>query len=380
MGLKGQWPPKLKAFVERAFDRCTEDAERVAMEGELKKVITNAIQEGSLWQIDWDKEVLPKKEKETHQPQKKNQNQNSKKKKNKKSETLPGMIKEEDEEKKQRRQKRFLSSAVTSRSAVSAIVLDGAEVDWDEMTVKGLSQELEKPYLRLTSAPDPATVRPEPVLKKAIKMLREKWQQSEDYGYICEQLKSVRQDLTVQRIKNAFTVGVYEMHARLALENDDMGEFNQCQTQLKELYREGLGTAHVAEFTSYRILYYLHLQGDAANVLADVSHVLRQEAPVVHAIQVMTALAINNYHKFFKLYPETPNMGQYLMDKLVKRMRTTAIKVIIKSYRPSISVSFVQKELGFSKERECTDFLREIGASLVNNGEGLEVDVKSSLV
>lgn len=52
-------------------------------------------------------------------------------------------------------------------------------------------------YLRLTSAPDPATVRPETVLKKTIKMLREKWQQNEDYDYICEQLKSVRQDLTV---------------------------------------------------------------------------------------------------------------------------------------------------------------------------------------
>lgn len=32
------------------------------------------------------------------------------------------------------------------------------DMDWDALTVKGTSQEIEKRYLRLTSAPDPATV------------------------------------------------------------------------------------------------------------------------------------------------------------------------------------------------------------------------------
>lgn len=50
----------------------------------------------------------------------------------------------------------------------SALVLsknfdDGAsraveDIDWDALTVKGTCQEIEKRYLRLTSAPDPATV------------------------------------------------------------------------------------------------------------------------------------------------------------------------------------------------------------------------------
>jgi len=39
----------------------------------------------------------------------------------------------------------------------------------------------------LTSAPDPSDVRPEPILKKALKMILSKWKKKEtDYRYIDE--------------------------------------------------------------------------------------------------------------------------------------------------------------------------------------------------
>ena len=88
--------------------------------------------------------------------------------------------------------------------------------------------------------------------------------------------RSVRQDITVQRIRNTFTVEVYEMHARICLEYGDMTEFNQCQAQLTQLYEEGLGTAEAErEFIAYNILY--NVGKGAANNVNDLMLPLTKE-------------------------------------------------------------------------------------------------------
>ena len=58
-------------------------------------------------------------------------------------------------------------------------------------------RSLEKRYLRLTSPPPPETVRPEHVLRRSLVMVQQRWVADRNYPYVCEQLKSIRQDLTV---------------------------------------------------------------------------------------------------------------------------------------------------------------------------------------
>ena len=77
------------------------------------------------------------------------------------------------------------------------------------LSTKGTCMTVEKSYFRLTQAPDPSEVRPEPVLMETLKMLQSKWNgKKADYKYIDDQFRSLRQDLTVQRIQNDFCVKV----------------------------------------------------------------------------------------------------------------------------------------------------------------------------
>ena len=196
----------------------------------------------------------------------------------------------------------------------------------------GTCQVLEKQYFRLTAPPISSQVRPEHILRQTLELLKKKWKKEGSYNYVCDQFKSMRQDLTVQRIKNEFTVTVYEIHARIALEKGDIGEYNQCQTQLRALYAQKLG-GNPVEFKAYRILYFIHTSNRTAlnDVLADLTTVEKEEHAIKHALDVRSSLALGNYHRFFRLYLDTPNMGAYLMDMFVVRERLAALSNMCKA-------------------------------------------------
>ncbi|KAK3135350.1 hypothetical protein QOZ80_5BG0417890 [Eleusine coracana subsp. coracana] len=288
------------------------------------------------------------------------------------------------------RTRRAVSSFLT-RNSEEGTSLAVEDIDWDALTIKGTCQEIEKQYLRLTSAPDPSTVRPEEVLEKALAMVEAS---QRNYLYKCDQLKSIRQDLTVQRIQNEFTVKVYETHARLAMQAGDLPEFNQCQSQLKRLYAEGIRGCNF-EFSAYNLLcVMLHSNNkrDLLSSMASLSKEAKQDVAVKHALAVHAPVLSGNYVLFFKLYKQAPNLNACLMDLYVERMRFEAMKCMSKSYRPTVPVCYVAHILGFLRTgsegsvisgddglEECEIWLKAHGAVLLadNNGE-LQIDMKAS--
>jgi hypothetical protein len=61
--------------------------------------------------------------------------------------------------------------SLAARMAIASAAGGDDDVDWAAVAIKGTNTKLEKSYFRLTSAPDPTTVRPEPVLREALAAL-----------------------------------------------------------------------------------------------------------------------------------------------------------------------------------------------------------------
>ncbi|RCI01877.1 hypothetical protein CU098_002141, partial [Rhizopus stolonifer] len=339
------WPPSLKQYVQDVFANCLPER-RDQAEEQLRHLILESHKAGTLLTTDWSEMDLPSKK----QVQTKNYLQPQK------------PLSAEEEAKRLRRLRRFEEDAAQYKSS--------SPVDPNsQLAVIGTCQKLEKNYLRLTSAPDPSTVRPLEVLKKTLELLKQKWTTEASYTYICDQFKSMRQDLTVQRIKNEFTVQVYEIHARIALE----------KTQLKELYASGI-PGNVMEFTAYRILYFLHTQNwaDVNATMAELTADQKQDSAVQHALAVRSSLATGNYRKFFLLYKMAPNMGGYLMDQFCERERVNALLILCKACRPDIPVSFLQTELGFEDRESAIKFFMD--QKVLKDQDASSLDARAAML
>ncbi|GAX26879.1 hypothetical protein FisN_9Lh173 [Fistulifera solaris] len=258
------------------------------------------------------------------------------------------------------------------------------EEDFEKMTVKGTCLELEKEYLRLTAPPRPELVRPEAVLREHLENMKQERRRPNrrDYIWFCSQLKAIRQDCTVQRIQNSFTIDVYETHARIALEENDLNEYNQCQTQLKELYRtlhdDTEATQNIREFLAYRLLYYVFLMenkkytggsSDLFHLMLSLSPTDEEDPAIHHALLVREAVAELNYHLFFRLRLSCPNLGAFLMDHIIPTMRFNGLQRICRVYRPTVELDFVAQELGFGEDMErCRKYLQSCSCLLSEDG------------
>lgn len=289
----------------------------------------------------------------------------------------------------------------------------------------GTNTNLEKDFLRLTTYPRSEDVRPYDVLIKSLAHIKQKYIQDEDFDWVNNQLKSVRQDIVCQGIRCRFVLDVYETHARILLEHGDLNEFNQCQTMIRSLTEKGVGgnsnsvdssseastmvfsnsmlsvdddddecllkqsDESLREFRSYALLYALVRNSRVElkreldrmkDLLMVEGHSSSHESCCEHALQVLKAVEECNYRTFFRLYGSAPHMSAYLMDFLVKRVRDQAYERITSAYRPHVSVEDIREWLYLDDMEEARRFLRQRNAVFIEvKGEApFWVDCKAS--
>jgi hypothetical protein len=209
------------------------------------------------------------------------------------------------------------------------------------------------------------------------------------YLWVCEQLKAVRQDLTVQHIQNQFAADVYEAHARIALSERDLGEFNQCQTRLQALFADhGVGTDESKEeFAAYNVLYLLYAQlkysqpgTDLASAVQNLPPRVRASRGVRWALAVRGAIERGDYRAVLtRLWGAAPAQGRLVLDLLVGHVRHGALRSVCLTARPAVSVRWLRHEvLGLLDDKGWVQMLAE-HPGLALSEDGATLDCRASL-
>lgn len=137
-----------------------------------------------------------------------------------------------------------------------------------------------------------------------------------------------------------------------------MGEFNQCQTQLCDLYEElkdnSTAQRNRNEFLCYNILYCIYTRAlcgnynliifiitilnlilcviELNNVVLYIKESNIKNECVDFALKTKDAWWLGNHVQLFTLYKIAPKMASYLMDMFLSRERNNFYLAIAKSY------------------------------------------------
>jgi hypothetical protein len=293
------------------------------------------------------------------------------------------------------------TTATTMKPTVAPFVPATVE---SSAAVVGTCVVMEKAYTRLAGAAKASEVRTVETLQQWFRMLTHKLQRSPKQApYVLDQLKAIRQDLTVQHIETAFTIEVYNANARFALEHGDEPESRVCFARAAELTAR-LATAApappAAEAAALRSIFELEpanagLQaltklGDggveavsvlSAKVPSDLAacasrittvpsppattmvliHLRgagqRGDATAAACASLCTSAMTLNYATFFADYRKAEPLVQKAGKKLHDRLRLDALCVIFHAFSPAIAVDALARELGFATADECVLFL-----------------------
>ena len=326
LGIKGSIEPRMANYIARNLDLCQTEEVKRFMFGKLRDFIVSIVNAGLASQLNWDQQPLIR---------------------------IPRsvLMSHEGSEGIEKIKKEVIQSREKEKSFGKLA---------DANKVVGRSTEMEKHYLRLTGDPDPSTIRPLSVLEKSLKYCMNKYRQNNDYVYIAEQLRSIRQDLTVQHIYNDFCVEVYQTHIKLALESGDWDNFIQVQTPLEELYKRGLGTfKDRCTFTCYRMLYLISVD-DYPGLIGCISELdqdLFNSRDVQFAIRLWNLVMNKEWITFFEMFSLSSSYCKKAISLKIESFRDDALLTIAKCYR-KLRLEDYRVLLCLDTDKETEEFLK----------------------
>ena len=102
---------------------------------------------------------------------------------------------------------------------------------------------------------------------------------------------------------------------------------------------------------------------------------------VLAALQVATALHLDDYSAVLRALPSLHDLGACLLRARLPRLRERALTVLCKAFTPTLRLPRVANYLGFGEQvRACEGWLRSLGiVPYATSAGGTELDTKAGL-
>mmetsp|Transcript_50075 Transcript_50075/g.132000 ORF Transcript_50075/g.132000 Transcript_50075/m.132000 type:complete len:343 (+) Transcript_50075:146-1174(+) len=247
----------------------------------------------------------------------------------------------------QARKKRLLRFPQDGSSAVY-VSMDAPT----EAPLQGESQTIEKSYQRTIGGfPLAEHVRSSQVLEKAF----HRTLQTEDYAYVSDQLRAVRQDLTVQHIRSPFAALVWEQSAVRAAANADWATFDSCLPELAALQVEN-GLEHQEKVASWRFLR--SVAAGAADVSLLENLIRSPAAEAVWAVAINRAIVGGNLRRAVARAQDPPSATcSRIVEPIVDTLRLDLLLQAVLASRRSDDQT-LSAVLAFPSEEDAVSWVQ----------------------
>lgn len=226
---------------------------------------------------------------------------------------------------------------------------------------------LEKKYERLdlSSNLNNNNLRDLYTLKKSFKYVLEKYNENNDYSYIISQLKSIRQELIIQKIKDNFVIEVYEKSVELSIENNDIPNFNVSISYLINDLYPFIPNKNFIKFYRYYLIYNSIYDIKDLSVILKTNNFKENKKELKDILNIIKIINEKNYIKLIvEISKLKSEKEKKLFENYFPKIKLLSLILMCYGYFTTIPIKFIQEKLLFKNEKTCVNFLKENNAIL----------------